>query len=310
MHCLLSDFGAKHYLIPVRKILPAAVLKFIVATPYSLFTVDLQTKEINRLSKISGLSETGINAIQFDDATQDLFVAYTNSNIDIINSSGIHNLPFIKQFNNAGDKSIYQIYVLNHTAYLSTGLGVILINADKYEIRDSWFIGNNGNYIKTTGFTICNNAYYAATDEGLKSAPVSTNNPADSHNWNNLSGINGLPPGGCKMVVSISNQVFALVNDTVFTLTNNTWNFFYSNGVAINTINVSADHLFISQGTGSATNQVLELSSNGSILTTLKQAGVISYPLKAIKIGIWIRGLVSCMVAYLIGQAIAMNSIN
>ena len=267
--------------------------KVYCATPYSLFTVDLQTKEINRISKISGLSETSISTIQFDDVTEDLFIAYTNSNIDIINSSGIHNLPYIKQFNNAGDKSIYNIYVQNHIAYLSTGLGVILVNADKYEIKDSWFIGANGNYVKTNGFTIGNNAYYAATDEGLKTVSVSTNNAADSHNWNDLSGTNGLPAGSCKMVVSISNQVYALVNDTVFSFTNNSWNLFFANGIAINNINVSGNHLFVSQGTGSNTNQVIELASNGTILNTIKQAGIIAYPLKAVKSGTdtWIADL-------------------
>ena len=57
--------------------------KIYCATPYSLFTVS-PNNEIERMSKITGLSETGISTIRYDPANQKLFIAYSNSNIDII----------------------------------------------------------------------------------------------------------------------------------------------------------------------------------------------------------------------------------
>jgi hypothetical protein len=44
------------------------------ATPLSLFSVDVQTKEINRFSKVSGLSETGISTIAVDALSKKLFM--------------------------------------------------------------------------------------------------------------------------------------------------------------------------------------------------------------------------------------------
>jgi hypothetical protein len=52
--------------------------KIYCATPYSLFTIDLNENSVERLSKSTGLSETGINAIQFDQSNNKLFIAYTN----------------------------------------------------------------------------------------------------------------------------------------------------------------------------------------------------------------------------------------
>ena len=54
--------------------------KIYTATPYSLFSVDLADKSIERLSKVNGLSETGISTIEFDEQSHLLFIAYNNSN--------------------------------------------------------------------------------------------------------------------------------------------------------------------------------------------------------------------------------------
>ena len=126
--------------------------KIYCATPYSLFTVDLADNSIERLSRITGLSETGVSAIHYDETNHKLFVAYANSNIDIIYRNDIFNIPDIKRENVAGDKSIYNIYLFNNNYYLSTGLGVIVIDGSRFEVKESWFIGDGGNNVKVNGF--------------------------------------------------------------------------------------------------------------------------------------------------------------
>src|SRR6266513_6223041 len=111
--------------------------KIFCATPYSLFTVDLADNSLERLSKITGLSETGVSVINYDESNHKLFIAYSNSNIDIVYRNDIFNIPDIKRENMTGDKSIYNIYPLNNSYYLSTGLGVIVVDGDRYEIKDS-----------------------------------------------------------------------------------------------------------------------------------------------------------------------------
>ena len=106
--------------------------KIYAATPFSLFSVDITTKEIERFSKISGLNETGISNIAFDLISKKLYIAYTNSNIDVIDEKGIHNIPELERENISGDKNIYQIYTDNNRTYLSTGLGIIVLDADKF----------------------------------------------------------------------------------------------------------------------------------------------------------------------------------
>jgi hypothetical protein len=149
--------------------------KIYAATPYSLFSINTTTKEINRISKISGLSETGITAIAYNQITDKLFIAYSSSNIDVVDDKGIHAIPDLKRSAITGNKYIYDIYTDGPYAYLTTALGIIVIDATKYEIKDSWFIGNNGAYIKTYMLTKDDTFFYAATDEGLKKAAVKSN---------------------------------------------------------------------------------------------------------------------------------------
>src|SRR6185503_19183180 len=152
------------------------------ATPYSLFTVNIAQRSVERLSRVTGLSETGISAIRFDAANGKLFIAYTNSNIDIIYRNDILNIPDIKRDNIIGDKTIYNIYPHQKNYYLSTGLGIIVIDGQRYEVKDSWFIGNGGNQVKVNGFASDGNFFYAATEEGVKRASVSATDLANYAN--------------------------------------------------------------------------------------------------------------------------------
>ena len=83
--------------------------KIYCATPYSLFTVNIADNEVERFSRVTGLNETGVNAIKYDEVNKKLFIAYSNSNIDIIYRNDIYNVPDIKRSAIIGDKNIYNI---------------------------------------------------------------------------------------------------------------------------------------------------------------------------------------------------------
>ncbi|HSU26901.1 MAG TPA: hypothetical protein VLJ68_00850, partial [Chitinophagaceae bacterium] len=146
--------------------------KIFCATPYSLFVVNPSDNSIERMSRVTGLAETGISTILYDTGNDKLVIAYSNSNIDIIYRNDIFNIPDIKRDNMIGDKRIYNIYPSGTHYYLSTGIGIIVIDGNRYEIKDTWFIGNGGNPVKVNGFTSDAGFYYAATEEGLKKANV------------------------------------------------------------------------------------------------------------------------------------------
>lgn len=256
--------------------------KVYCATPYSLFSVNISDNTVERFSRVTGLNETGISAIKYDETNSKLFIAYSNSNIDIIYRNDIYNVPDIKRDNIIGDKSIYNIYPLAKNYYLSTGLGVIVIDGDRYEVKDSWFIGNGGNPVKVNGFTSDGTFFYAATEDGLKKVPVTSPNPANYANWQVVSGSNGLSTGACKNVLNVQNKIVVQKNDSLFVQNGTTWTLLYTDAWPFVSSNTTENKIQLCERQLNGISRVVILNADGTVLRTLANVGAVSFPRKAI----------------------------
>jgi hypothetical protein len=194
----------------------------------------------------------------------------------------VKNIPDLKRDNIIGDKTIYRIHPGTDQYYLSTGLGVIVIDALKYEVKDSWFIGNTGGQVKVNGFTEDANYFYAATDAGLKRALKNAINLADHTNWQLLSGTNGLSFSPCRNVMNVQGNIIAEQNDSLFVFNNNTWIFFYSDGWPLISSNVSENRVQLCERFPNGNSRVVILNTNASVFRVLAVPNVISFPRKAI----------------------------
>jgi hypothetical protein len=269
------------------------------ATPWSLFTVDFTDNEIERYSKINGLHETGIQTIQWDASLQKLIVAYNNANIDVLEGNHIFMVDAIKQKNIPGDKTIYSIFCKQGMAYCCSGLGIIVLDENKHEVKDTYVIGANGANIKVSGLTADAAFFYAATDEGLKKAPLLTVNLADYRNWQLESGIKGLSAGACNNVLNVQDKIITQKNDSLFAWNGNAWDLLYTDDWHINNISTSENHLLVSQQKG-AVARVLVMSNNASIEKTIAQNNLLVVPRQALSIQntIWIADSVTGLLSY------------
>lgn len=256
--------------------------KVYCATPYSLFAVNVADNIIERYSRVTGLNETGMSAIKYDESNKKLFIAYSNSNIDIIYRNDIYNVPDIKRSAIVGDKSIYNIYVLGKNFYLSTGLGIIVIDGDRYEVKDSWYIGNGGNHVKVNGFTSDGTFFYAATEEGLKKVSMTATNLANYANWQTVSGSNGLPGGACKNVLTVQNKVIVQKNDSLFVQTGANWSFLYTDTWPFVSSNTTENKIQLCERRPNGTSRVVMLNADGTVFRTLANVAAVSFPRKAI----------------------------
>ena len=269
------------------------------ATPYSLFSVDMADNSIDRYSKINGLHEVGVQTILWDAGAEKLIIAYTNSNIDILSGNKVYNIDAIKQKELNADKTIYNIFCSQGKAYLCSGLGIIVLDEDKYEIKDTYVIGNAGNYTKVNGFTADAGFFYTATEEGLKKAPINTSNLADYQSWQLLSGSNGLNAGACKDVLNLQNKIIAQQNDSLFVLNGNNWSLFYTDGWTITNTTVAENHLLLSQQKGTLA-RVLLLNSSALAEKTITQDNVLLSPRQAISLQntVWVADSISGLLAF------------
>ena len=256
--------------------------KLYCATVNNVFSIDANN-DIERYSKVTGLNDMGVSAIGWDNFTKQLVIAYNSSNIDILKGSIVTNIGDIVRSNISGNKTIRSVYCNAGFAYLSTGLGIIVANLQSYDIKDTWIIGSNGNQININACIQFNNQFYAATDEGLKTAPAAGTNLANYSNWTNLSGNNGLPLSIVNNIVAANGILYAQIQNTIYTLQNNQWALWYTDSNwPITKIEAPGNNLLICQRTALGNSRVITVAANAHIINTIAVPNVVSFPKDAI----------------------------
>ena len=151
-----SAIGSWRTHLPYDKVIDVVVIDEIVyaATELSIFTYNKLDNHVERFDKVQGLNDIGITSIGYNYNTEEILVAYSNTNMDIINKDGeIINIPDIKNKEILGYKTINDITFRDNMAYLSCGFGIVLLNMERKEIADTYFIGQDGDGAPST-FTI------------------------------------------------------------------------------------------------------------------------------------------------------------
>jgi len=116
--------------------------------------------------------------------------------------------------------------------YVCTGLGIIVLDADKNEVKDTYRPSSNGGDIRVNDLVQLNELLYAATAEGLKMATAGAPNLSDYKAWQTISG-NGLSPGAVQRVTAFNNGLIVQKNDSILIRQGNSWSVFFNNGMNV-----------------------------------------------------------------------------
>jgi len=167
----------------------ATDIQVFCSTTGGLFYYNLEDNSVVKVSKIDGLSDNGVAAMRWSDELETMIIAYQNSNVDLIRDKVIVNIPDIMKKQIPGDKSIYDIYYMGQEAYLSTGFGIVLLNLEKEEISETYYIGDNGEALKVNQVSSDGTYIYAATDKGIRRGLISDPFLVDFNAWEIISDI-------------------------------------------------------------------------------------------------------------------------
>ncbi|WP_291722385.1 two-component regulator propeller domain-containing protein [Bernardetia sp.] len=193
--------------------------KVYVASQNGLFFYDKEFQSLEVVSRIDGLSDIGISALEYLPNTDEILVAYQNGNIDFLSDNQIKNFPVFFEDAAILDKEIYHTHYFQNVVWISTNAGILEIdveNSANKRIRNSYQnLGENGEQIKVFATTIQDNTIYAATEKGVRYISFnSSNNPNDFRNWQTL------PSTQNKIVEAIastnSTVFFSIQNEGVF----------------------------------------------------------------------------------------------
>lgn len=211
------------------------------ATTSAVFTYDKVDFSVARLNLVNGLSDIGIKKIKFNPNNNRVVIAYVNGNLDIIDeNNNIINIPFIKNSNVIGSKTINDIYISGTLAYLSTGFGIVVLDMDRLEIQDTYLIADLGAYVNVNSITIDVTNIYAATEDGVFYAAKNDPSLADYNVWSKIPSLGNLVYSN---IVFFSNQLFVIQDrgvlpDSVYYDSLGTWRPFidfegYSNNLCV-----------------------------------------------------------------------------
>jgi len=200
------------------------------ATPYSVFYFNKADNSLNRITTISGLNDIGISKIGYNQQENTLVIAYENTNIDLIKGNVIINMADI--FNSTAitpeEKTINNLLFIDNLAYLSCGFGIVVININKEEVVDTYYIGPNGSHLQVFDLTYTNDLFYAATENGIYTADRDNPNLAYFGTW---SKDQTLPSPNAEYshitlsagVIYTNKHSQDFQHDTIFYMQNGTW---------------------------------------------------------------------------------------
>ena len=182
-------------------------------TDNAIFTYNVLSGEINKISSIQGLSGETTSAIYFNETFNRVVIGYENGLVEVIDDDGSITISSdIVNFNQSGEKSINHISEFNNKLYLSTPFAVVVYDIEKLEFGDTYFIGNNSSSVKINETIISNDIIYAATEEGVFKADITSNLLIDFNNWQRL--FNGRD---FKGVTTFKNDLYVIENSKLFT---------------------------------------------------------------------------------------------
>jgi len=269
-----------------------------VASDNGIFIYNRANNEIDRLSKVNGLSDIGITAIQGNEDIGLVMVGYENGNLDLVQDKTITNFPAIKNSTVVGDKSIRNIYFFGTQAYISTAVGIISFNLERFEVSDTYQLLPTGPPA-INEVTVLNDTMYAATDDGLFMGSLNTDLTVFA-NWT-LDLSTPAPFGPINNVSSVGGELFLNARDGepqgVFLKQSGIWVLFNTNdditeltesesGLVLNAsyfINVSApDGVSLFGISDYGNNQDLRVSEafydeNGDLWIADSRSGLIKY---------------------------------
>ena len=220
-----------------------------------LFCYDLDDNTLTRFCKGQGLNDVGIATMGYDPVTKCLVVAYNNSNVDLLIDDHAYNLSDIKRSEIPGDKSIYHVRFANRRAYLTTGFGVVVVNIDRQEIKETWYLGAGGAYTPVYDIAFLADSLFVATGEGLKRLSRNETHPSVSDLWVSDHRLDG---NNVFELAAVGNNLLA----------------------AVHTYMPDVDNLYLKTDTGFAiiyTDELHSLHLGGDYLTISTDNSVLTY---------------------------------
>ena len=205
--------------------------KIYAVSEGALFSVDKQDGGLQIYSKVTGLNGENISAIEFDATNKVLLIVYANGNIDALGTNGVTNIPDLYNKQMSSSKDVNQIQFYQNKAYLACNFGIVVLNMNKNEVADTYYIGPNASEIAVLNTTVNNGTIYALSKSTIYQASVTEKQLVNYEFWSAMTNLPG--SGDLQKISSFNGKLILLRGGELYKQeSNNTWTPIMSNVTA------------------------------------------------------------------------------
>lgn len=214
------------------------------ASQFGFILYDPISKEIQRKTRMSGLNGSQIIKFAKDPISEKIAVVYSNYNMDLIDGDEVVSIPDLFLKVTTADKTVNSVTWYQNLIYVSTNLGIIVVDPEKKEIKDTYKTGSQSQPSKVNEVAFWGTDIYAATSNGLKKTSLNVPWPGNFNDWT-LEPDGVLASGDCMTVLNWQGSLVVRKQDSIFIKFNGKWQLLLKAPKSISALNTSGDKLFV-----------------------------------------------------------------
>ena len=240
------------------------------ASSSGLFIIDKGNKSVSSVTKLNGLTETGITHIGYNSTTSVLLIAYENGQIDLLKNNVMSSIPDIKLSEILDSKITHHMNEYGIYTFLSTNFSLLKINTEQNIITESYLnLSNTGDNLEIYASTIFNDSIFLATENGVIAGSLNEN-LKDFTKWKRFDIASGINNELTKVIDLCKGQpITGNTSQGLLSYSNGSWSPISELiGENITSINTEDETTII------ATNKAYVLNNNG--LTEIQSPDIIN----------------------------------
>lgn len=176
-----------------------------------IFTYDVLTNELEKITTIEGLSGEYITTIHYSNNNNLMIIGYDTGLMEVYNLSTKSVLKVVDILNKTTispeNRRINHFYEHNNVVYIATNYGISVYDLEALEFGDTYYIGTNGSQVQVKQTVVFNNNLYAPTNAGLKKADLNNPNLIDFQFWDTLF------LGNFSLLNFVGNNLYTIKSD-------------------------------------------------------------------------------------------------
>ena len=148
-----------------------------------VFSLNKEDETLSEWNKTTGLSSSNVTQIGYDKQTDNIVLCYSDGKIDLLDRQG-NVTPMLDLYQKATSisVSVNSMYIHAGKAYLSMPFGIVVLNLNKAEVEDTYYIGSNAADVNVKAITIVRDTIYALSSTHIYQASLNSN-LVDYSNW-------------------------------------------------------------------------------------------------------------------------------